>query len=185
MISGDFVPCPIDVGGGPRLEHEEAGILIVSYGPDGAYRWSRRIAMPPASVAIAPDGDVIATSTFADELDAGAGQLASAGETDVLVARFAAADGRTRWSLRFGGAGEDHAGMVATDAGGNAIVTWSFTGTVDFGLGRISARGRHEAIVIKISAAGAPLWGMTLGPRGLSEAPVVAVDRAGNVHVVN
>jgi hypothetical protein len=90
-------------------------------------------------VAVAPDGSAFAVGSFEGTAVFGAGDpgetaLASAGGTDVFVARWGA-DGHLAWAVRAGGTGDDAAAEVRVLGDGSVFVAGTFSGTAVFGPG--------------------------------------------------
>jgi chitodextrinase len=78
---------------------------------------------------------------------------------------------------------------TTTDTSGNVFVAGSFTGTVDFGLGRVTAASTSsDAYLEKFSSTGVPQWVKTFTdasgtPANTQIATAVAADAAGNVFI--
>jgi hypothetical protein len=96
---------------------------------------------------------------------------------------------RLVWADAFGGPGfYDLALAVTVDNLGNAFVAGQFEATVDFdpsssGFDYRSAAGVYDAFVLKLDAAGHPVWVDTFGGVNGDVASALAVDGAGNVYV--
>ena len=76
------------------------------------------------------------------------------------------------WAFRggFGSTtGTDRISGIAIDAAGNAYVTGSFTGSIDFGTGLISAVGNLDGFVAKFSAAGVCQWSIRFNGPGTAQ----------------
>jgi hypothetical protein len=74
---------------------------------------------------------------------------------------------------------------VAVDAGGNAVVVGSFSGSLDFGCGMISSTSTSDIFVARYSSTGSCLWSKKLGSSSGTPATAysVAVDGSGNIVV--
>jgi hypothetical protein len=154
-------------------------------GSDGTHLWSRAMGSTgnDRANAVAADaaGNVIVAGEFSGTVDFGGGNLASAGASDVFVAKYAAGDGAHLWSMRLGGTGSDAATGLAVDGNSNIIVTGRFSTTVNFGGGNLTSSGSTDVFVAKYAGAdGAHLWsrhgGGALGDGG----DAVALDADGN-----
>lgn len=76
------------------------------------------------------------------------------------------------WGLRNGygsTTGTDRASSMALDALGNLYVTGSFTGSVDFGLGVITAVGNLDGFVAKFSPSGVCQWAIRFNGPGTAQ----------------
>jgi hypothetical protein len=99
------------------------------------------------AVTVDTAGNAIVTGSLIAEADfdpsARTALLRSAGSYDVFVARYTPNGGFVS-ATAFGGSGPDVGHGVAVDGSGNAVVTGSFTGTVDFDPGADN-QGRTSA----------------------------------------
>jgi hypothetical protein len=96
-----------------------------------------------------------ATATFNGQT------LASHGDTDIFLAKFAQ-DGSLLWLVQIGGAGNDESGDIAFDFQGNVYLTGWFTNSASFGSanGAVNTRtGTGETIFLaKYSTSGNLVW---------------------------
>ena len=134
------------------------------------------------AVAVDGSGNVYTTGYFEGTVNFGAGDVTSAGATDVFVTKLNSA-GAHQWTTTFGGTSSDVGYGVAVDGSGNVHVTGHFNGTVNFGAGNVTAVGASDVFVTKLNSSGAHQWTTTFGGTSNDRAYVVAVDGSGNVHV--
>ncbi|MFT3766651.1 MAG: SBBP repeat-containing protein [Minicystis sp.] len=148
--------------------------------------WAKRFgdagAQSASAVANHLGGPVI-TGALAGAADFGGGALTSAGNTDVFVASYDYA-GTFVWAKRFGDAGAQSGVDVAVDKQGNTIVIGDFAGAIDFGGGTLTSAGMTDVFVAKFDSGGAFLWAKRFGDNQAQNGRGVAVDDAGNVHVI-
>lgn len=85
------------------------------------------------------------------------------------------------WSKRFGNDGIQESWRIAADSMGNALITGTFEGTVDFGGGPLASAGVKDLFIAKLDAAGGEhLWSRRFGEA--TEINIfVAVDGSDNV----
>ena len=103
------------------------------------------------SIAADTSGNLLLTGFFRGAVDFGDGPIASAGASDILLAKLDAS-GNPLWSKRFGDAATDQAGKsVAFDKFGNALLAGNFYGTVDFGNGPLVSAGGNDIFVAKFT----------------------------------
>jgi hypothetical protein len=95
-------------------------------------------------------GNVLVTGPFNGTVNFGGGGLTSAGGSDIFVAKFSGADGAHLWSKRFGGSSDDIGMSVAADGSGDALLTGSFSGLVDFGGEILTSAGQTDIFVLKL-----------------------------------
>jgi len=125
-------------------------------------------------IAIDAAGNVVATGLFSGDIDFGGGTPLKANGVDAFVASFAA-DGTHRWSIAFGGSGEDLGKSVAIDSEGNAIVTGWFSKEMSVGAVPLKSSGADDAFVVKLDPDGIVLWARKFGAENIDLAQAVAV----------
>jgi cysteine-rich repeat protein len=138
--------------------------------------WSRGIGNAGSQwgdieVAAAPCGAIVLTGYLAGTLDLGGGPLASAGSSDIFLAKLDS-DGNHLWSRRFGTTAVEFPGALAVSSSG-AIALAGFLGVADYGAG---APGARVAVVV-FDGNGQYRWSRT--SNGVS-GTAVAFDAAGN-----
>src|SRR6185295_18184313 len=93
----------------------------------------------------------------------GGGALNSADVGDIFLAKLDPGGGHL-WSKRFGGANDQYAYGVATDASQNVFLTGGFYGSLDFGGGALASSGTGvDLYLVKFDASGAHQWSQRFG----------------------
>ena len=117
------------------------GLFVAKLDPSGTPLWSQGFGNAGGSgVAVDLAGNVLVTGVFTESADFGCGALMAADAEDGFVAKLDS-DGSCWWSKPLGTAGPN---SIAVDAAGDAFITGTFVGTVDFGGGAFtSAEGEH------------------------------------------
>jgi hypothetical protein len=183
IVTGDFGGT-VDFGGGQLTSAGNLDIFVAEFDGGGNHLWSRRLGNNYSEFAygVAADGsgNVILTGSFEGAVDFGGGDLTSAGDSDIFVAKFDAA-GNHLWSRRFGDASGQGAYAVAIDGSDNVIVTGSFSGAVDFGGGPLTSAGSEDVFVAKFNSAGSHLWSQGFGDTYSQRAVAVAIDGSESV----
>jgi hypothetical protein len=185
FVTGRFAGT-INLGGSDLLSAGNDDIFLAKYNSSGVHQWSQRfgsvLADFGASVAVDGAGSVYMTGYFRGNAYLGGGDLLSAGENDIFLAKYNAS-GVHQWSKRFGGASFDEAYSLAVDAAGNVFLTGGFTGTVDFGGGNLISGGGADIVLARYNSNGVHQWSQRFGSAaalpdlGWS----VALDGSGNV----
>ncbi|MFT3776166.1 MAG: hypothetical protein QM820_63290 [Minicystis sp.] len=133
-------------------------VLVSRYDGQGKRLWRTPIGSArsdwPFGLAALPDGDVV----VAGAVDApGAYSDNAAVKSQGFVARLSA-DGSVRWEKRFGGAGVNFAGAVASDKNGRIFMTGVVTGEVRIGEHTYRAAGHHDVILAAFEKSGEISW---------------------------
>lgn len=188
VVVGGRFGVRIDLGAGdltaPNLSGQDGFLLKLS--PDGDHVWSRSFGSASAaveSVAVGALGDVVCTGWFAEHLDIGGAAVATAdGEFRMYVAGFGPQGDATflktygSWDVPV------FSCRAALEPSGRIALTGSFTGSVDFGGGVMTAPDSGAAYVAHLSPSGEHIWSKSFG-NGLTQAGAsVSVDAAGKVY---
>ncbi|MDE0872903.1 MAG: SBBP repeat-containing protein, partial [Acidimicrobiales bacterium] len=151
LIASCFLALVVVVGWGPSVgawdttAGSDTNWGSTTFGGTGTdYAWD---------VAVDGSGNVYATGLFAATVNFGAGNVTSAGATDVFVTKLNSS-GAHQWTTTLGGAGAEYGYGVAVDGSGNVHVTGKFDGTVNFGAGNVTSAGGGDVFVVKLNSAG-------------------------------
>lgn len=150
-------------------------------------------------LVVGADGDIYVTGSFRKNASFGPVRGAVVNFTtadddyhDAFVMRIDSA-GQTEWVNQYGGRFDDAGMGIDVDAQGNAVVSGYFTRDANFGGTKsnyvLSAIGRDDAFVMRLSATGKLAWIVQAGGEAVSSderdaANDVALDANGNVYVV-
>jgi FlgD Ig-like domain len=176
----------VDFGGGPLTSAGDYDIVVAKFDANGNHQWSQRFGDANFQlfifVAVDGTGNVAISGSFDGEVDFGGGPLASAGGSDIFVAKFDA-DGTHLWSRHSGDEHQQSGGLVSADASGSIVITGWFWGTADFGGGPLTSAGGYDIFVAKFDADGDHLWSKRFGNIAGQFGFAVASDGPGNVVV--
>jgi hypothetical protein len=144
----------IDLGGtlGTLTSAGDSDVFVLALDPLLVPVWGKRFGDTSQQIAygvtLDAAGSAIVTGAFAGSVDFGGGPLASAGLTDLFIAKLDS-KGAWLWSRRAGGPGNDDGNAVAVDGAGNALLIGSFAQTVDFGGTTLVSMGGEDVFVAK------------------------------------
>ncbi|UCH85120.1 MAG: PQQ-binding-like beta-propeller repeat protein, partial [Candidatus Latescibacterota bacterium] len=187
VITGGFT-MTINFGGGVLVSAGSEDMYLAKLsGLDGGHIWSRRFGSEDlergVGIAIDDDSNVIVTGQFDGTANFGGGNLTSAGNFDVLVAKYDAA-GFHIWSKSFGSPTRDQSLDVTVDEHGNVIATGKFIGSgIDFGGGPLNSTGIYDVFLAKLDANGDHLWSKSYGSPTNDSGAAVAVNENGDVSI--
>jgi hypothetical protein len=176
----------VDFGGGAITSAGAADGFVAALDNTGTHLWSRGFGSTfddgGTGVAADPSGNIFVTGSFQDEVSFGGPALASAGLSDIFIAKYDAAGGHL-WSTRFGDGNFQTGSRLAADAAGNIVVVGSFFGTVDFGGGGFTSSGLWDGFVAAYDGAGNYRWSRSFGSGFDDHAWDVAITPDGDVAV--
>lgn len=148
----------------------------------GAQAWLRDFsvtdewgAIGASALAIAANGDIVATGTYSGTLEIAGAYHTSESRADIWVARFAP-NGTPLWFRGFGGVGEPEAapgvpasaGNIVFALNGDIVLTTNALVDVDFGFG-LTVGEPLDPVVLCLSAEGQVQWARRLV--GLTDDP--------------
>lgn len=184
----------IDLGGGPLMIPGGGGaadILVASFTPAGAHRWSRifgSAAGDGGDALVLAQGTLYVLGEFQYTIDFGGGPLTSAGREDIVVLGLDPATGGYVSARRYGNADHDSATSIAADADGNIVIAGGFRGStasIDLGGGPITAGGATNGYIASFTPAGTHRWSRPVAQMSAagqsSNIQQLTVDAAGNV----
>ena len=183
VVTGDFQGT-VDFGGGNLVSAGSDDVFLAKYDASGVHQWSQRFGDTGSdaghAVAVDGSGNVVVTGDFNGTVNFGGGNLVSAGDRDIFLAKYSAS-GVHQWSQRFGSTVYDTGVGIAVDASENVFVTGFFNGTVDFGGGSLVSAGGRDIFLAKYNASGLHQWSKRFGDAGDDVGTGIAVDGSGNV----
>jgi hypothetical protein len=152
-LVGTFIGT-LNFGGGVSLTTANpSDSFVVKLDSSGTPLWAKSGGGPDNqefdSVAIDPQGNIVASGFLAGSGDWGTGSLVSAGVQDMLVVKYTPV-GVPVWARSFGGPGTELGRGVAVDAMGAAFAT-GVCGPTNFGFGVQSGLGGEEYCLVKLS----------------------------------
>lgn len=185
-VTGQFFGT-MDLGGAPLTSAGKTDVFVGKVDSQGVHQWSKSFgdgeSQEGLRVAVDSQGAVIVAGSLRGSADFGGGQLVSAGNKDVFLAKLDSA-GAHQWSKRFGdGAPQDATGL-AVAADGSLFLVGQFHGTIDFGGGPLVSQGSTDIFVAKLAPDGTHLWSMRHGDPQAQEATSVALPIDANAPIV-
>lgn len=184
-VVGEFMNA-VDFGSGLIPSVGGTDIFVAKYDPQGALLWLKTYGdaglQGANGVAVDATGNAFVVGYMAGSVDFGGGPIASGGGSDVFVLKLDP-NGAFQWSERFGDGAGQNGLAIAVDGSGNAAITGSFAGSIDFGLGPLVGAGNADVFVAKLSPAGTPLFHAKFGAGNDQFGYAVAADSADNVFV--
>jgi hypothetical protein len=170
-------------------------VVMGAQAADGDFVWAKAMGGTGPDwgdgMAVDSAGNVYTTGFFEGTVDfdpgAGVFNLTSAGGYDIFVSKLDST-GNFVWAKCMGGTNGDYGTGIAVDSAGNVYTTGDFTGTADFDPGAVvfnlTSAGGYDIFVSKLDSTGNALWAKRMGGTGDDYGTGIAVDSAGNVHMM-
>jgi hypothetical protein len=173
----------LGLGGVERPSEGESDAFVAKLSPAGdvLWRWMARSTHASKALGVAVDGagNVFMTGSFQSQITIGQTTYTNAGDNDAFLVKLDD-NGVPLWSKRFGDAADQEGVSVATDPGGNVLLTGFFFGTIDLGKGELAAVGAANGFLAKLDPAGSTIWSRSFGDSGDQRGAAVAADGLGN-----
>ncbi len=137
------------------------------------------------SVSADSGGNVFAAGGFSSlTISFGASSLINASTNlDIFIVKYDDS-GNVLWARSAGGSGDDYAYSVYADAGGNVLITGSFSSsTISFGSTTLINSGGEDIFLAKYDASGNLLWAKSAGGTDGDKGNSVITDAGGNVFI--
>lgn len=164
LLLGASFALPQGAQASAAIPVSEDGISLSKFSPSGDLVWSKTFTSPDhepdvQGLTVAPSGEVLIEAS-GSTLDLGAGPVGDPAGQSVFLAKFDPA-GVGLWSRAVSVAPPFPPTVTwletTLDVYGNAVGIGVFTGTLDVGLGPVTATD-PRTFVAKFDAAGKPLW---------------------------
>jgi hypothetical protein len=178
-----------DFGGGPLPASPDAGgsaLFVTKYAPDGALRWSLRLApestpevSESALLGITADkwGNITLAVRSTRPLRVGKDWL----PVGLFLAQFSPA-GHLRWHRALGDAYPSYGMTLSTDDAGHVLFAGGMDGVLDFGGGARS--GFEAAFLAKYTWDGRYVWDRVFATADDSQFSAITTDSQNNVYAV-
>ncbi|AUX21994.1 uncharacterized protein SOCEGT47_024950 [Sorangium cellulosum] len=182
----------------PLVSNGGKDIFVGKLSPQGTVLWRRSfgdsLADAASQVAFDPKGNVLLGGTFQGSVDFGGGPLVALGtRPNFFVAKFDP-EGNHLYSRGFGDSELQDVASVASDPAGNAVITGTFLGNIDFDGAVLTSKGTTadvqgyrqggDIFIAKLGRAGEHLWSRHIGDPEMQLAGGVAVGPEGEVFAV-
>jgi serine/threonine protein kinase len=194
FVAGSFRGS-IQLGDKELRSVDSQDVFVARLDPKGQVLWIRQFSgrgwQGAAGIASDLEGNVFVTGAFTGTMDFGGQRIVNAVGLDVFLACLDA-EGGLVWIKSFGrvsektvfSVGEQMVSGVVVDPEGNAIITGSFHGTMDFGGGEINSVGLSDVFLARFAPDGRLLWSKRFGDAQVQSSNGLAVDREGNIAIM-
>lgn len=171
--------------------------FIAQYSANGSPRWVQRIVNRKIEsnsqlttsttigrgVATDTENNVYVIGEFRDTVNAENVQLASAGGSDVFIAKYSSG-GSLQWLKRIGGKRDDVGYGIAVGTGGRIFVTGYFSDSVRFGGALyVSNNSSKDIFLAALSSNGDVVWVQSAGGSMNDEGHRILIDKQDNIYL--
>ena len=134
-------------------------------------------------VLVDAGANVVLLGDFTNTVNFGGGNLVSAGNNDIVVAKYNSSLVHV-WSQRYGSGNPDIAYSIAIDNSANELYLGAnFIGSVNYGGGLLSSAGGYDVAIVKLSSVGAHIWSKRFGGMNTESVYSIALDASSNIFI--
>ncbi|MCB9234734.1 MAG: T9SS type A sorting domain-containing protein [Bacteroidia bacterium] len=178
----------IDLGNTTYSSPTSESVFLMKLGPAGNVVWSKEAGGyndgSDRAMGIDYDGNssIYLTGYYTDSIDFGNGKLTATGSADIFFTKFDTS-GSLSYAKSYGGFQFDRGTGIAVNSSGEAFVTGSFSGAMNFGSFNLSSSVAKGILVGKLDATGSPIWGKepnSAGGTAINEGKDVIVNPTGD-----
>ena len=184
-ITGYFYET-VDFGGGNVTSAGSADIFVLKLNSSGTFQWVNTYGGTSfdfgRGIAVDSSGNIYITGYFYETVDFGAGNVTSAGGSDIFVLKLNSS-ATFQWVSTFGSTSIDVGEDITVDSSGNSYITGYFEGTVDFGGGSVTSAGAADIFILKLNSSGTFQWVNIFGGTSTDVGQGIAVDSSGNSYI--
>ena len=172
--------------GGTVLDAVANDLFVLKLGPDGKTIWAKQYqgtgSQTGSGIAVDAKGNVLVTGWFDGRVDFDGHTLDAVGKEDLFILMLSPL-GDVIWARNFKGPDRDQGSAIAADDKGNALVTGSFAGTLDFDGHQLTSAGPLDLFVVKLNSTGQVEWARNYPGDKIKRGSGIAADADGNVLV--
>lgn len=178
----------VDFGGQSLTSFGSLDIALAKYSPNGNLIWVRQAGGvgedTPLALAIDSFDNICLTGQFNNTATFDTTMLASAGESDVFLAKYDS-NGNSLWAKRFGGSMTDKGITIACNSSGDIFLGGWFKGTINFGgPNLVSPFSGIDSFIAKFDSNGNHIWSKNFTSNSDDQCVGIALDSNSNLYVV-
>ena len=169
-------------------EHNAGAALdlyVIKVNPAGVVQWATTSGGTNADwgndLVLDGTGNIYLTGSFYLTAKFGTTTLTGKGKAEIFAAKLDP-KGDYLWAVGGGGTENDEGTDIAVDSAGNSYFTGNFNTSATLAGKPITAVGKEDVFVAKVSPAGEVLWVSTVGGKEVDRGNGIAVDGSGNLY---
>ena len=175
----------VDFGGGNVTSNGNWDAFLLKLNSSGTFQWVKSYGSTlndlGRDVAIDSNDNIYMLGNYRGTVDFGGGDENGAVNGDIFLVKFNSS-GVFQWVYTAGASAADDSRALALDSNDNPYITGSFSGTVDFGGGNITAANTDDLFILKLNSSGAYQNIYTSNIFTTQKGKGLAVDSSGNIY---
>ena len=175
----------VDFGGGNVTSNGYWDAFLLKLNSSGTFQWVKSYGSTlndlGRDVAIDSNDNIYMLGNYRGTVDFGGGDENGAVNGDIFLVKFNSS-GVFQWVYTAGASAADDSRALALDSNDNPYITGSFSGTVDFGGGNITAANTDDLFILKLNSSGAYQNIYTSNIFTTQKGKGLAVDSSGNIY---
>ena len=175
----------VDFGGGNVTSNGNWDAFLLKLNSSGTFQWVKSYGSNyndlGRDVAIDSNDNIYMLGNYRGTVDFGGGDENGAVNGDIFLVKFNSS-GVFQWVYTAGASAADDSRALALDSNDNPYITGSFSGTVDFGGGNITAANTDDLFILKLNSSGAYQNIYTSNIFTTQKGKGLAVDSSGNIY---
>ena len=175
----------VDFGGGNVTSNGNWDAFLLKLDSSGTFQWVKSYGSNSGNdlgrdVAIDSNDNIYMLGTYRGTVDFGAGDVAAT-DADIFLIKYNSS-GVFQWVYTAGGTGFDDSRALALDSNDNPYITGSYSNTVNFGGGNITAANTNDLFILKLNSSGTYQDIYTSNIDTTTKGKGLFVDSSGNIY---
>ena len=175
----------VDFGGGNVTSNGNWDAFLLKLDSSGTFQWVKSYGSNSGNdlgrdVAIDSNDNIYMLGTYRGTVDFGADDVVAT-DADIFLIKFNSS-GVFQWVYTAGGSGFDDSRALALDSSDNPYITGSYSNTVNFGGGNITAANTNDLFILKLNSSGTYQDIYTSNIDTTTKGKGLFVDSSGNIY---
>jgi len=175
----------VDFGGGNVTSNGNWDAFLLKLDSSGTFQWVKSYGSNSGNdlgrdVAIDSNDNIYMLGTYRGTVDFGADDVVAT-DADIFLIKFNSS-GVFQWVYTAGGTGFDDSRALALDSNENPYITGSYSNTVNFGGGNITAANTNDLFILKLNSSGTYQDIYTSNIDTTTKGKGLFVDSSGNIY---
>ena len=169
------------------VSFDQLDVLVAKIDSSGNFQWATSASgwgyESAYDISLSPNGNLLVTGYYENNLDFGAFNLLANNLRDVFIMAIDQ-QGNPLWLESLSGPGVEYGRSIATDTSNNIYVTGVFRDFLYPNGGTLAGFGSYDAFLAKYNSTGQLLWTKAMGGPSADEGYYVNIDSKQNLTVI-